>query len=50
MARCIDCGERMAAWDDYCPRCGARKALKGPGSSKNNKKKSFWLLRFRKLA
>jgi uncharacterized OB-fold protein len=39
MAKCVDCGERIATWEDYCPKCGARKPVTGqakeaPGASK----------------
>ncbi|NMB47095.1 MAG: hypothetical protein GX998_11895 [Firmicutes bacterium] len=29
MNRCTDCGERIATWEDYCPKCGARKMITG---------------------
>lgn len=34
MAKCVDCGERIAVWEDYCPKCGARKAVTGQVNKK----------------
>ncbi|NLA58553.1 MAG: hypothetical protein GX855_06600 [Firmicutes bacterium] len=51
MAKCVDCGERIAVWEDYCPRCGGRKAVNRPttaASQPQQKKRSAilrWLLR-----
>jgi len=51
MAKCVDCGERIPVWEDYCPRCGGRKAVNKPAaaSSQPQQKKRpgilGWLLR-----
>ncbi|NMB10702.1 MAG: hypothetical protein GX977_00285 [Firmicutes bacterium] len=45
MARCIDCGERIATWEDYCPKCGARKTVTGQTKTAGEtKKKGLGLL------
>ena len=43
MAKCVDCGENIAMWEDYCPKCGARKAVTGPAKGKTGevKRKGF---------
>jgi uncharacterized OB-fold protein len=39
MAKCIDCGERIATWEDYCPKCGARKTVSGQTKTGGETKK-----------
>ncbi|MGI6567425.1 MAG: hypothetical protein GX341_01960 [Firmicutes bacterium] len=50
MAKCVDCGERIAVWEDYCPKCGGRKAVSRPttAASRRHKKRSAilgWLFK-----